>query len=160
MRVSVSDAALAGMRLLRAQAAPDETGGILLGSYDLIRNQLHIVAALAAPADSRQSPTYFVRGTKDLKPLVDAVSAATAGRLGYVGEWHSHPDGAAARPSQDDEQVFTYLDSHLGPGGAPYAMMICGAREAWLRAGWQHRGTVEGVFFYARDRPAGDTGHG
>ena len=57
------------------------------------------------------------------------------GTLGYLGEWHSHPDGAPARPSRDDEGVFTYLSRHIGPTGSPYLMAICGDNETWLRLG-------------------------
>lgn len=145
LRVSVSAGVVGAMRAYRRKATPNETGGILIGTFDLVRNVLHVVAALPAPADSRQAPTYFVRGAQDLRPLVNNLATATAGRLRYVGEWHSHPDGAAARPSNDDEGVFSYLRQQLDPAGAPYAMMICGREETWLRTGWQDRGQVEGV---------------
>lgn len=145
LRVSVSAEVIAAVRAYRQKAAPDETGGILIGTFDLVRNVLHVVAALPAPPDSRQAPTYFVRGAQDLRPLVDDLATATAGRLRYVGEWHSHPDGVAARPSSDDEGVFSYLREQLDPAGAPYAMLICGRDETWLRTGWQDRGQVEGV---------------
>ncbi|AXA67835.1 Mov34/MPN/PAD-1 family protein [Pseudomonas oryzihabitans] len=145
MRVTLSDAVIRTMRALRRQAGRDETGGVLLGSYDLVGNVLHIVAALPAPADSRRSPTYFIRGMKDLKPLIESVAEASAGRLHYVGEWHSHPAGAPARPSDDDEEVYSHLKRHIDPAGSPYVMAICGERETWLRAGWRERGLLEGV---------------
>jgi len=116
---------------------PNETGGVLIGSFDTVRAVVHIVSALPAPEDSRQAPTYFIRGSKDLKPLVDRIVLRSAGTLCYVGEWHSHPDGAAAKPSDDDEVVFGHLVAHLGPTGTPFVMAICGRDETWLRAGWQ-----------------------
>ncbi len=145
LNVSVSASVIAAMRTFRQNAAPNETGGILIGTFDLVRNVLHVVAALPAPPDSKQAPTYFVRGAKNLRPLVTSLAEATVGRLQYVGEWHSHPDGAAARPSDDDEGVFAYLRKQLDPPGAPYAMLICGREETWLRAAWQDRGQIEGV---------------
>lgn len=148
IRVTVSEVAVASMRAYRAAEAPNETGGILVGSFDLARNILHILAALPAPEDSEQSPTYFVRGARDLRPLMDTLAANSAGQLHYVGEWHSHPDGAAARPSSDDEGVFSYLSDNIGPGGSPYAMMICGAGDSWVRAGWQARAAVERAVTY------------
>ncbi len=125
------------MQALRLDALPNETGGVLIGSFDASRRVMHIVAALPAPRDSRQAPTYFIRGSKDLKPLVDGICLRSAGALCYVGEWHSHPDDATARPSGDDEAVFLHLSAHLGPTGTPYVMVICGQNETWLRAGWQ-----------------------
>ncbi len=150
-RVSISKNVVASMRDYRAAQSPNETGGILIGSFDLKRNILHIVSALPAPADSEQSPTYFVRGARDLRPLMDDLAEQSAGQLHYVGEWHSHPDGAAARPSGEDEQLFSYLGDHIGPGGYPFAMMICGADDSWVRVGWQGRAAVEGVVDYGED---------
>ncbi|WP_430414047.1 Mov34/MPN/PAD-1 family protein [Parasphingorhabdus sp.] len=148
MRITVSNDVVATMRALREERAPDETGGILVGSFDLSRNILHILAALPAPSDSKQSPTFFIRGARNLRPLMDMLADKSAGQLYYVGEWHSHPDGVAARPSKDDEEVFSHLESNIGPGGSPFAMLICGAEESWVRVGWQQRSTTEGVISY------------
>jgi integrative and conjugative element protein (TIGR02256 family) len=134
-RVSVTEEALQSMARLRLAALPQETGGVLIGSFDLTRRVLHIVTALPAPADSTQNPTYFVRGTENLKQEVARLAGASMGILGYLGEWHSHPDRASARPSRDDEGVFAYLSRHIGPTGTPYLMAICGSNETWFRLG-------------------------
>lgn len=148
LRVSISLSAVAAMRALREKAAPNETGGVLLGSYDLSRSVLHILDALPAPPDSRQTPTYFIRGAKDLKPRVDGINLRSAGAIHYVGEWHSHPAGAPARPSDDDEGVFAHLAAHLSATGTPYVMTICGDQDTWFRVGWQGRETSEGIVAY------------
>ena len=149
MRISFSDNAIQVMRQLRVEAGSNETGGVLIGTFDMSRNILHVVAALPAPSDSLQAPTYFIRGMRDLKPRIEKLANATAGRLHYIGEWHSHPDYAAARPSADDKKVFTYLNNHMGPVGSPYVMAICGKTETWLRVGWQERGNLEGIVTHA-----------
>lgn len=148
MRLSISENTVRMMRRLRDERAPNETGGILVGSFDLARNIVHVLAALPAPPDSKQSPTFFIRGAHDLRPTMNRLARRSAGQLHYVGEWHSHPDGAAARPSSDDEGVFGFLSAQLGPGGSPVAMMICGADDSWIRVGWQGRRTIEGVVSY------------
>ncbi|WBO22500.1 Mov34/MPN/PAD-1 family protein [Sphingomonas abietis] len=145
IRATVTQSVVDAMRDHREKAAPNETGGVLVGTFDFVRGVVHVLGVIPAPSDSRQAPTYFIRGAKDLEPLVQVLGTATAGRLQYVGEWHSHPDGAAARPSADDEKVFEHLRSHLDPVGAPFVMMICGATDTWLRAGWDERGRLEGV---------------
>ena len=128
-RVTVSDQAIEEMRTYRLQRLPNETGGVLLGTYDLSRRIVHVVAALPAPPDSRQSPTYFIRGARHLKPLVEGISARSAGVISYIGEWHSHPDHAEVAPSDDDEEVFGHLKTHLDPTGTPYVMAIVGRRR-------------------------------
>jgi integrative and conjugative element protein (TIGR02256 family) len=143
-RATMSDQAIEEMRAYRLERLPNETGGVLLGTYDLSRRIVHVVAALPAPADSRQSPTYFIRGAKHLKPLVEGISARSAGVISYVGEWHSHPDHAEVAPSDDDEEVFDHLRTHLDPAGTPYVMAICGAPMTWIRVGWRSLATAEG----------------
>ena len=145
-RVSWSVSAVASMRKWRAGATPNETGGVLIGSFDLTRSVMQIVGALPAPSDSRRSPTYFIRGVRDLRPQVESIMARSASTLVYVGEWHSHPDGAQARPSPDDEIVFTHLENHLGPTGSPYVMAICGDDELWARLGTRIRERGDGSF--------------
>jgi integrative and conjugative element protein (TIGR02256 family) len=144
-RVTVSADVVERMKALRLRDAPDETGGILLGSFDLQRKVIHVVDALQAPPDSRQSPTYFVRGTKHLKPIVDGIGGRSAGAITYLGEWHSHPDEAKVGPSEDDENVFAYLKANLHVSEAPYVMMICGKTKVWLRAGWSCGDPGEGL---------------
>jgi integrative and conjugative element protein (TIGR02256 family) len=151
MRVTISDEVVRTMRELRRQSGRNETGGVLLGTFDLVRNVLHVVAALPAPADSKRSPTYFIRGIKDLKPRIERLAEASAGRLHYVGEWHSHPGSVPARPSDDDEEVYSHLKSHMEPVGSPFVMAICGARDSWFRTGWQERGILEGVVPYGHE---------
>lgn len=145
MRVTITDHVVSTMRELRRKAGGNETGGVLVGTFDLVRNLAHVVAALPAPPDSKQAPTYFIRGKKDLKPRIEALAAGSAGRLHYIGEWHSHPGAVPARPSDDDEGVFAHLETHLGSVGSPYIMAICGELDSWIRAGWTERGVVEGV---------------
>lgn len=152
LRIAVSKSVLTMMADLRAAAAPNETGGVLVGTFDIIRGTVNIVAALPAPPDSRQAPTYFVRGARNLRPIIEGMAAKTAGRLHYVGEWHSHPVHAAARPSRDDETVFAYLSRHLDPTDVPYAMMICGERETWLRVAWQGRVSLEGTMSHTNEQ--------
>lgn len=149
MRVTLSQDVLDTMRRLRTEAGRNETGGVLVGSYDLSRNIMHVVLALPAPPDSKQAPTYFIRGITELKPRIEKLAAGAAGRLHYLGEWHSHPDYVPARPSNDDEGVYAYLRDHLEPVGSPYLMVICGQRDTWLRAGWMERGILEGSIVHA-----------
>ncbi|TGG92890.1 hypothetical protein E4656_12265 [Natronospirillum operosum] len=151
VRLTVSEEVVRTMRMHRRQSGENETGGVLLGTFDLVRNVTHIVAALPAPPDSQQTPTYFIRGIKDLKPIIERLAKASAGRLHYIGEWHSHPGGVPARPSDDDERVYTHLKTHMEPSGSPFVMAICGELDTWLRAGWQERETVHGVIAHGEE---------
>lgn len=114
------------LKELRLAALPNETGGILLGYHDFNIGAIVVVDALPAPADSCASPVDFERGTSGLLAAVQEASRRTAGIVGYVGEWHSHPRGHSASPSQDD--LFQLVEISLGmhDDGLPALQLIVG----------------------------------
>lgn len=90
---------------------------------------LVIVDALPAPKDSRGTPTSFERGTDGLLDLVAEARKRTAGIVGYVGEWHSHPDGCPAVPSRDDLVQLAQLATGMNQEGLPVVQVIVGSQE-------------------------------
>lgn len=108
---------------------PEETGGILLGYYDLNVNELVLVAAFPAPPDSVATSGSFERGIEGLKAQVADVARRTAGVVQYVGEWHSHPPGVAATPSHDDLYQLIHLALAMGDEGLPGVQLIVGERD-------------------------------
>lgn len=107
------------------QSSPVETGGVLLGSIDMERKIIYIVDTIPAPADSVERPLYFERGITGLRAKVSEAGDLTLGNLEYIGEWHSHT-GSDTRPSEDDKNVFSWMDEHLGQDGLPATMLIVG----------------------------------
>ncbi len=111
---------------LRMDKLPNETGGVLLGSFDLERRIIYIVDTIPSPPDSQEWPTLYIRGCKGLERIVCNVTKKTDGMLEYIGEWHSHPNSAATTPSTDDIQVFSWLTERMDLDGLPALMMIVG----------------------------------
>ena len=115
---------------LRESKLPNETGGVLLGSFDLERKTAYIVDTIPSPPDSEEWPTLYIRGCKGLEHHVKAIHKRTDGMLHYVGEWHSHPDGCSTQPSDDDMLVFAWLTERMNSDGFPALMMIAGEAGA------------------------------
>ena len=111
---------------LRARALPSETGGILLGTMDVPRREICIVQVVPAPIDSTGSPNGFDRGVKNLRLVVEEAQKKTAGQVEYVGEWHSHPIGAAPTPSKTDIKQLLWLGDERMIEELPAVMMIIG----------------------------------
>ena len=111
---------------LREDRLPNETGGVLLGSFDLARMILYIVDALPSPPDSEEWPTLYIRGRKGLCQAVESLEEKTHGMLEYIGEWHSHPQGTRTAASCDDLMVFAWLTELMQADGLPAVMMIVG----------------------------------
>ena len=111
---------------LRQERLPRETGGVLIGAYDMQRKIIYIVDTVASPPDSEEWPTAYIRGTSGLNQRVQEMSTATAGMLRYVGEWHSHPDGCGLTPSRDDRKVLAWLGEISEKDGTPGVVAIVG----------------------------------
>ena len=124
--VVTDEALLAKLAALREQKLPNETGGVLLGSFDLEGNILYLVDALPSPPDSEEWPTLYIRGCDGLAKTVEVLTQKTHGMIEYVGEWHSHPEGASPTASQDDFEVFAWLADLMQADGLPAVMMIVG----------------------------------
>ncbi len=110
----------------RSERLPNETGGVLLGSYDMQRRIIYVVDTILSPLDSQEWPTVYIRGCEGLRPALDRVASITSERLHYVGEWHSHPDGVRCLPSAADRQAINWLAQIMDLEGLPPLMLIAG----------------------------------
>jgi len=128
-----SEAIKEKVRVLREESLPVETGGILLGYFDLELSRIYVVDVYPAPDDSQEEATGFIRGVEKLQEKVDEAMHRTANIVGYLGEWHSHPPGASANPSGDDIYLLSHLANALNNDGLPALMLIVGEQdENWL----------------------------
>jgi hypothetical protein len=123
------------LRALRQQAFPDETGGVLLGYYDLNIKAVVVVAGLPAPPDSEASPGSFERGIAGLGEAVQDAGERTAGMVGYIGEWHSHPAGHSASPSRHDLEQLIHLALGMADDGLPAVQLIVGEQDLQILQG-------------------------
>ncbi|MCZ2080409.1 MAG: Mov34/MPN/PAD-1 family protein [Bryobacterales bacterium] len=128
------------LRALRHAKLPRETGGVLLGSFDMQRRIVYVVDTIASPPDSQEWPTVYVRGCKGLHKDIAVAEERTQRMLHYVGEWHSHPDGYSALPSNDDLLAFDWLTRHLETDGVPALMIIATEANTAFFLGRMHRG--------------------
>ena len=110
----------------RAKKLPNETGGVLVGSYDMQRKIVYVADCLPSPPDSKEWPTLYIRGCQGLRSQIEKIQRITVNELRYIGEWHSHPPGCGVKPSPDDRQVFDWLSDRMKVDGLPPLMLIVG----------------------------------
>jgi proteasome lid subunit RPN8/RPN11 len=122
--VLYDDQLLDNIQRLRAKRLPNETGGILVGSFDVERKIIYVVDTIPSPADSEERRTLYIRGSEGLQEHLALAREQTFEQLEYVGEWHSHPDGYDCLPSGDDLNVLSWLTAHMDADGVPGVMMI------------------------------------
>ena len=114
------------LKALRSEKLPAETGGVIVGYIDQPLRRVFIVDVLPAPPDSDGTTTGFVRGTDGLVGKLADIRDRTAGIVGYVGEWHSHPPFHPPRPSGDDVSLLVHCATTLARDGVPALMIIVG----------------------------------
>ena len=135
-RIWIDEGVLQELHDRREAALPNETGGVLLGHSDLFRKVLYVVDTIPSPPDSEEWPTAYIRGAAGLKEQVDNAARRTGEGIGYLGEWHSHPDGAACTPSGDDREFLVWLTRQMFSDGLPALMgIVCGGGEVVWRLG-------------------------
>jgi proteasome lid subunit RPN8/RPN11 len=117
------------LREWRAVRLPNETGGILFGSFDMEQKIIYVADGLPSPSNSTEWPTVYIRGTAGLSSSRAEVDAITQGGLEYVGEWHSHPDGYSAAPSKDDLAALKTLSGVMSEDARPAVMFIIAKKD-------------------------------
>ena len=115
----------------RSDKLPNETGGVLVGSYDMQREIVYVADFLPSPPDSEEWPTHYIRGCQGLREQIDKIYEITEKQLEYIGEWHSHPPNCSVKPSQDDRKVFEWISEYMTADGLPPLMLIVGDTEKY-----------------------------
>lgn len=132
------------VRAMRNARLPNETGGVLTGVVDIPAQTIHIVDAAPAPPDSVESPGGFTRGSEGVREHLDGVFERTRGQVRYIGEWHSHPPRAAARPSATDLVQIDWLSTVFDIDTLPALMLIAGGGEIGIILANRYAESVEG----------------
>jgi len=110
----------------RQAKLPRETGGVLIGRFDVDRRRVYVVDSLLSPRDSVEKRSLYIRGKEGLQSRVTHLEQQTDRNLGYVGEWHSHPPHHSARPSRIDLKHFSWLEDRMSRYALPPVLIIIG----------------------------------
>jgi integrative and conjugative element protein (TIGR02256 family) len=159
--VAVAEIRAETRRGARVRGGTIETGGTLLGAFDLATGVVWVDEASGPPPDSRLSDVHFEHGIQGVDQLIAARSSATARVSSFVGMWHSHPFGEAS-PSDTDRSGMR--DLVLPVADAPHRALLLivggspGTWQAWLSEGgppdWYARVVVRGASTAGETRSA------
>lgn len=112
LTLSISQELLDKMYVSAKDHYPNEFGGLLIGFYNNGNKNL-VISDILLPNIFISSPVFFERETEDLQDNLKNFFNSTPPKF-YVGEWHSHPNGAtwpskrdikAMQQIQNDEKV-------------------------------------------------------
>jgi proteasome lid subunit RPN8/RPN11 len=122
-RAWLSERAADNIRRAAADAHPRETGGVLIGVYTGRRRPWILEAPVVE--SGRVGRTYY-EIPAGIRPRVVDEARAGDERVGYLGEWHSHP--ADVGPSALDSETVQRIASD--PAAAcPHPVLIVARRR-------------------------------
>jgi hypothetical protein len=130
-KVVLDDYLISKISDARTQKLPNETGGVLIGSYDMERKIIYVMDTILSPLDSKEYPMAYYRGIEGLKENLETISIVTGDNFSYIGEWHSHPSGYSLNQSGDDKILFDWIKKHMNPLGFPALMLISGDNKTF-----------------------------
>jgi len=122
-QVRLSRVAMNAIRRAVRSAGSNETGGILIGRTYQKSRVICVTRTLPPPSDSLETPYAFRRGVKDVPESIQDLYARSGGQLGYVGEWHSHPNGSVTL-SKQDKRAARQIQRHLSCAQLPTHLLI------------------------------------
>lgn len=93
--------------------SPNEIGGILVGWWE--SGKTAIVHEFLVVPDVRSGTNHYERGHKEAqKLLTELIDELQDPKIGYIGEWHSHP--APQPPSRTDRNaIVDIVRENIGP---------------------------------------------
>lgn len=106
--------------------ASDEDGGIILGVID--GETLYVKTITSASVKDKKARYAFLRQDEKHLDVWNSINSETKGQIGYLGEWHSHPEKNPT-PSKIDCEEWAKIKKELGK---PLLFMIIGAETMYL----------------------------
>lgn len=137
--IVLSEECIAQMLDMARRHYPNEVGTSLIGRYSADGFTAFVQGAAPLAPDSKGSRMAFSRGVRGLRDFFHKLGS-TSGEH-YVGEWHSHPEGAAS-PS--------YLDNRSQSAIAADPKVRCPEVVLVIVGGNPSTAPELGVFVYSR----------
>jgi hypothetical protein len=128
-KLFVSEKVLRILNETRKSKLPNETGGVLIGSYDTEWKELYVVDTIVSPKDSTETSTSYIRGIDGVEEKILKIEKKTLYNLTYLGEWHTHPDGSSTNMSEDDKIQLEWIQEVVLGKGYPGVMLIIGEKD-------------------------------
>ena len=109
---------------------PNECGGILIGEYsdDLRKAEVKEIMISKGNSGKRMS---FLREAKDANSFLKKLWRMASGTKYFIGEWHSHPNGAGYPSVTDDDSMFQVAKRDQCACKRPVLIILNGGSTIW-----------------------------
>jgi integrative and conjugative element protein (TIGR02256 family) len=130
MTVWLSDDVVASIRREAERLHPFETGGVLLGWRD--GSDRIVMGATGPGRGAMHGRVAFLPDHPWQLARIREAFRRSGGDLDYLGDWHTHPDGAASM-STTDRQTLNRIARRVSE---PVMLIAAGRSERWELASW------------------------
>lgn len=121
INIAFEPTAIENIKKEAAKYPNHETGGLLLGNF--YEFSIYVGYSFGPFPDSVHDSANFELGVDGLKELQDKMWDEK--EVGYVGEWHSHPNNSSNPSSIDDDILLGYSRN----ADHPIILLIIGGNE-------------------------------
>jgi integrative and conjugative element protein (TIGR02256 family) len=108
LSVFVSDMIVNCIEKYGREHYPKEFGGIFSGC---VNNKEIIIKDITVPEKFENSKVFFRRHAEDLNKYLEKIYKESDGKLVYLGEWHTHPNGNPEYSSTDEYTMVGIADN-------------------------------------------------
>lgn len=116
-QVRISDITFRNLLNQTADAAPNETGGYLIGQCNMKNKTIHVIDCIEAPQDTVRSEDNLILGTDGIKKKLSKIERRSGSTFGLIGQWHSHPNGPNDFSSTDIREFEEKISEMKANGG-------------------------------------------
>jgi proteasome lid subunit RPN8/RPN11 len=93
LRLTIENTVLETINHLALEYYPNEFGGCFIGSY-IDNFQEVVISDIIIPEKFKNSKMSFTPDHKDLSKKLEEINSIYEGKLEYLGDWHTHPNGS------------------------------------------------------------------
>jgi integrative and conjugative element protein (TIGR02256 family) len=136
-RVWIADAIVDEMFAQAREHAPLETGGMLVG-YDGVEPLEPVVTFVIGPGPmAEHTLDGFVPDGRWQRAELTRIYAESGGVTTYLGDWHSHPDGAPSPSRKDRRTARRVARSAKARAPRPLTVIAGSIEDEWLIAAYR-----------------------
>jgi integrative and conjugative element protein (TIGR02256 family) len=126
---------LGRMRAEADRIAPSETGGVLLGYWAAISEEPVITHVIGPGPAAIHKPDFFLPDQRYHLTEIARLYEALGPQLCYLGDWHTHPGGAAYLSPTDQSTIFQIAREKAARAAHPI-MVVLSPGPVWNFDGW------------------------
>lgn len=117
---------------------PNETGGVLIGYFSADDPERCVIVDASGPGPSAQHERYRFSPNAEFQERYISDAYRTSGRIHtYLGDWHTHPDGALALSGKDKRTMRSIARTPEARLPRPLMSILAGHPERWEFGLWQ-----------------------